>query len=224
MASSPISLGATVLNGTDVARQGRSYDVLGKKGDYNDLELSPDGKQLGVTMGNPSESDIWIYDVVRGVADKVTSDTPASFQSCVSHSRTILFSSPLRGGFRSMYAKDLQSVDGPKKLGAHDAISFPLSAARDGSLLFQMQRPGGPPDLWWLPASGDRQAFRVMQTQYGEVRAKLSPDERWIAYASDRTGAMEVWVTSFPKPGQVFRISTAGGTFPRWRRDGRELF
>ncbi len=219
--------GATVLE-TELMwldRGGKPLNVLGKKGDYNDLELSPDGKQLAVTMGSPS--DIWVYDVARGVADKVTSEPAVEFPIIWSaDGRTLFFSSPLPGGSgpRSMYAKDLQSVDGAKKIGPENAVSFPLSVARDGSLLFQMQGLGGPPDLWWLPAAGDRQPSRVMQTPHGEARAKLSPDERWIAYASDRAGSMEVYVTSFPKPGQVSRISVDGGTSPRWRRDGRELF
>jgi len=207
-------------------RSGKRLSTLGTKGNYNDLELSPDGTKLGVTLGSPS--DIWIYDVARGVPDRVTSDPAAEFPIVwSSDGHTIFFSSAPRAasatGVRWMYQKDLRTTDVPKKVGPEDSVTFPHSVARDGSVLFQAQE-GGPPDLWWLPASGDRRPSRLMQTPYGETRAKLSPDERWVAYVSDRTSGSEVFVTSLAKPGQEFRISVAGGTSPRWRHDGREIF
>jgi len=54
--------------------------------------------------------------------------------------------------------------------------------------------------------------------------AQLSPDGRWIAYASTESGRSEIYVTEFPKPLTKTVVSTAGGDHPRWRGDGRELF
>jgi hypothetical protein len=52
----------------------------------------------------------------------------------------------------------------------------------------------------------------------------LSPDQRWLAYVSDVTGELQVYVRPFGRSGPAVRVSTAGGALPRWRRDGRALF
>jgi Tol biopolymer transport system component len=63
-----------------------------------------------------------------------------------------------------------------------------------------------------------------IETMFPESHAQFSPDGRWLAYMSIETGAFEVYVTPFPGPGERRQVSTAGGGWPRWRRDGRELF
>ena len=56
------------------------------------------------------------------------------------------------------------------------------------------------------------------------VEARVSPDGRWIAFASDRSGRYEIEVSRFPEPGQRYPVSVDGGGYPRWRADGRELY
>jgi hypothetical protein len=63
-----------------------------------------------------------------------------------------------------------------------------------------------------------------LQTPFNEVGGRFSPDGRWIAYQSNESGRNEVYVAPFPGPGGKWQLSTAGGAFPRWRRDGRELY
>ena len=61
-------------------------------------------------------------------------------------------------------------------------------------------------------------------TSANESTAALSPDGRWIAYLSDDSGANEISVQSFPAGSDRQQVSVGGGTQPRWRGDGRELF
>lgn len=82
----------------------------------------------------------------------------------------------------------------------------------------------GQSDLWVLPLFGDRKPFPFLQRNFDERQAQISPDGRWIAYSSNESGRAEVYVQSFPKPGSKVEISTSGGSEPRWRRDGKELF
>lgn len=70
---------------------------------------------------------------------------------------------------------------------------------------------------------GDGATF-LIKTVYDEYDARLSPDGKWIAYVSDESGSQEVYVQTFPISGNKWTISTAGGSEPRWRGDGRELF
>jgi Tol biopolymer transport system component len=81
-------------------------------------------------------------------------------------------------------------------------------------------------DVWALPVTGggDRKPFPVIRTEASEGAGTLSPDGRWLAYASDVSGRYEVYVQSFPVGGGKRQISNDGGNHPRWRRDGRELF
>jgi dipeptidyl aminopeptidase/acylaminoacyl peptidase len=79
-------------------------------------------------------------------------------------------------------------------------------------------------DLWLLPLSGERKPVPYLQTPFDEMAARFSPDGRWMAYQSNESGQFQVYVQTFPSSGAKYQISTSGGTFPRWRRDGRELF
>jgi eukaryotic-like serine/threonine-protein kinase len=72
--------------------------------------------------------------------------------------------------------------------------------------------------------SGDRKPLPFLQTLSNEGPGRFSPDGRWIACASDESGRKEVYVAPFPGPGGKWQISNAGGSTPRWRRDGKEIF
>ena len=64
----------------------------------------------------------------------------------------------------------------------------------------------------------------LLQTPFSEQWARISPDQRWLAYASNEAGGYAVYVTTFPRPGRKWRVSTRNGRFPVWRRDSRELY
>jgi Tol biopolymer transport system component len=96
-------------------------------------------------------------------------------------------------------------------------------------LVYSQQDPKTRNDLWVLPLSGERKPFPFLATQFDEKEGRFAPARngvppRWLAYTSDATGTYEVYVQSFPASATTVRISTNGGSQPRWRRDGKELF
>lgn len=101
----------------------------------------------------------------------------------------------------------------------------PLDVSHDGKYLLyeDLDRSSGA-DIWVLPLSGDKKPFAYIKTSYTESSARFSPDGRWVAYVSNESGDYEVYVQSFPTPGQEIRVSSEGGMDPRWRADGRELY
>ena len=104
---------------------------------------------------------------------------------------------------------------------------FPLSWSPDGRFLLYAAVPGSPTtgnDLMVLPLVGGRKPFPYLQTRFNEFYGVFSPDGRWVAYASNESGRTEVYVAAFPGPGGKRQISTTGGSAPRWRRDGKEIF
>ena len=82
------------------------------------------------------------------------------------------------------------------------------------------------PDIFRVLAreKGEPQAVVQTPTAEGQVGAALSPDGRWLAYASNVTGLQEIWVRPYPGPGAAVRVSPNGGVEPVWARSGRELY
>jgi hypothetical protein len=75
-----------------------------------------------------------------------------------------------------------------------------------------------------LPMFGDRKPQPYVHTEFDEVQGRLSPNGRWMAYSSNVSGTLEVYVETVPAQQGRWQISTAGGSEPHWRRDGKELF
>src|SRR4030095_9293979 len=101
----------------------------------------------------------------------------------------------------------------------------PTDGSSDGRFILYVINTRPPQrDIWALPPDGGEKAFPVVETEFNETNAQFSPDGRWIAYQSDESGRVEIYVQPFPGPGRKVRISVSGGVQARWRRDGKELF
>ena len=76
-----------------------------------------------------------------------------------------------------------------------------------------------------MALSGDRKPFPVVQNgQFAAIQPAVSPDGKWLAYVSDESGREEIYVVPFPRGSGKWQVSSAGGSWPKWRRDGKELF
>jgi Tol biopolymer transport system component len=79
-------------------------------------------------------------------------------------------------------------------------------------------------DLWTLPVSGDRPPSAWLKTKFNEWGGRFSPDGKFMAYSSDESGELEIYVQPYPGPGTKVQVSIAGGEEVVWSRDGRRLF
>jgi eukaryotic-like serine/threonine-protein kinase len=211
-----------------VDRAGRPVQTIGPFpfGRYADPELSPDGKEIAMvsvpaprTQAAPwSNQDVWMFDD-RGASTQLTFD-PASDEGPIwsPDSSRLLFLSR-RPAAAGLYQK-LASNDKPEELLLPGENLFPADWSSTGIVYDN----GGPSaDLWFLPSAGDRKPYALVEDPLSQVAARFSPNEHWLAYSSNELGRPEIFVNSFP-PSAKRRVSTAGGSLPRWRRDGTELF
>ena len=208
-------------------RSGKELGVLGEPAAYSDIELSPDGKQASVSVPEQSgrARDVWLYDVARGLKTRLTFDAADELALIWSPDGSRAVFNSRRNGQLDLYQKAADGSGTEDVLLEDNRQKTPVSWSADGR--FILYRSGGGPtgnDLFVLPLSGDRKPIPFVNTQFGEVTGAFSPDGRWVAYVSNESGRNEVYVAPFPGPGGKRQVSTGGGTQPRWRRDGMEMF
>ena len=181
-----------------------------------------------------------MWDTVRRYSARLTFGSGRS-QSPVwmPDGRQMVFASNREGRFH-LYRKlsNVSKQDEVVLKSAHDKT--PTSMSPDGRfLLYTQMDPQTRSDIWVLTnpgGPGERKPVPFLRQEFDESEAQFSPDletgrspepgSRWVAYTSNESGRNEVYVREFPagSAGSVWPVSKAGGTNPRWRSDGKELF
>jgi Tol biopolymer transport system component len=190
---------------------------------YLSPRLAPDGRRIAMTIGPDSERRVWVYDLVRGALSVVTPPEDFPFYSIWSPD-----------GQRLAFAMGgtdigLRSADGTgevERLHSSATYASPSSWSGDGRLLvFVEGHPVTADDIWVRDLSNAKQPPRpFLQTPASETYPTFSPDGKWIAYVSNQSGMLEVYVQPYPGPGPRLQVSTAGGTSPAWGPNGAELY
>ena len=207
-------------------RTGAQVGTVGELADFGNVELSPDGARVAVTLTDAAERthDIWFYDVATGSRRRFTTD-PAD-------ENWLIWSPDGQQVAYNRFSRDaLELYRAPAGGGAEELLLtggdgvWPVSWSSDGRfILFVQNSPNTGNDVWVLPLFGDREPYPVFQTQYAENWAAFSPNGRWIAFSSTVSGRAEVYISPFPANGRVLKVSEGSGTQARWRRDGKEVF
>jgi len=214
-------------------RSGKRLGSIDSPGHCVDINFSPDQKRVALDVVNfeVGGRDLWQVELTRGVPSRLTAGDRETSSAVWSPdgSRIAFASNPTGlgpvGVGGDLYQKPSSGVGNEEQLFHSDAPKVAADWSADGRfLLFESRDPGSKTKLWVLPFSGDRKPFPLLQTPFTESHGIFSPDRRWIAYVSDESGRPEVYVQTFPVSTAKWRVSTAGGTQPRWRRDGKELF
>ena len=210
-------------------RAGTEAGSVGEAADYGDLALSPDGLRVAVSLRAPASamSDIAVVDVESGMSTVVAADAADDHAPIWSpDGRRILYASS-RSGNRDIYQKAADGTGNDVVIVGGDGDQIGYDWTSDGRhLLYQSNQPGSEGrnfDLWarMLPRGPSFAYFRSIR----EVTLPtMSPDRAWVAYTSFENGRQDVFISRFPRPAGRRRVSARGGSWPRWRGDGDELF
>jgi len=219
-------------------RTGRQLETVGAPASYGDgdLSLSPDDKRVAVSRNDPQQRrnfDIWLLELGRDVHTRFTFHPSPDANSLWSPDGSrIVFDSP-RDGSYNVYRKASSGAGDEELLVKSDLELYIYDWSPDGRfLVYSIQGPKTRDDLWVLPFDGDHKPILFLRTEFSETHAQFSPDGRWLAYVSDESGSLQVYVQPFSQgsgargqgSGGKWQVSTGGGNQPRWRRDGKELY
>jgi eukaryotic-like serine/threonine-protein kinase len=219
----------------DVASFERSGRPLGMIGPFpfdaaaGSIELSPDGTQLAMQTGRGPDPDaeIWLFNLADRRSTQLTFSRGADRRPVWSpDGRRVAFVSR-RPDAPGLYQKAADGQE-PEELllrsPSHEWDHYwPTDWSAKG-IVYEVGRDASNVEVWLLPVDGDRKPYPLVREAGNHHGARVSRDGKWLAYqTSVKTEPPDVMVQSLTN-GAKMRVSTGGGSLPRWRADGRELF
>jgi Tol biopolymer transport system component/tRNA A-37 threonylcarbamoyl transferase component Bud32 len=207
-------------------RNGVGTQVIRERELFDDLALSHDGTRLAYSVNGVGQgaTDLWVHDLVRGSSSRLTFEDGGENYPVWSRDDRFLFYSSDRRSDGVIFRRASDGTGGAEEIGTTDTGIWPMAASRDGR--------------WLVVGSGGSQTGRdlfrfdlatkavtpLVATSSHDDFAVLSPDDRFLAYASEQSGRFEVYVLALGSGSGTWQISKDGGMRPAWRADGRELF
>jgi eukaryotic-like serine/threonine-protein kinase len=214
---------------------GRTLVLVGRNGSMRDLgsaslpirepRLSPDGRRIALLISERSD-DIWIFNLALHTMTRLTVDRSAQHPVWTPDGRRVVYQRRGDHGLDLWWipsdgsgpAESLLVAPGDQLPGAFtpDGRTFVYGEVGDSGRLKRR--------ISYLQLDGSRTPQSFLSNGFNNRSPSLSPDGHWMAYVSDESGHVEVYVRPFPGPGGRWQISNGGGTEPRWSPTGRELF
>ncbi len=187
--------------------------------------LSPDGRRLAISIRDVKNVDhLWLHELDRRTWARLTFEGDNEKPIWTPDGKRIIFMSSRADALAQVFSMSADGSGQAEQL-TKGAYRVPTSLSPDGiSLVFRQRGDDGSWDIGTVSLEGERHPEILLATPFDEHNGMISPDNRRLAYVSNESGADEVYVTSFPKTGGKWPISTEGGTEPMWSPDGKELF
>jgi Tol biopolymer transport system component len=211
---------------TWVDRSGNEIATVGDRRDDPDgISWSPDRSQLVFFERGAGNSNLWMFDTRRGVVSRLTEDADENIFPLWSRDGDRIIYTAVHNGQNSLYQIHIGTGRNELLIQSQVEETFASDTSPDGRyIVYQRMNSKTGWDIWALPHESNAAPIPVVQTDADERAARLSPDGRWVAFVSNKSGVFEIYLQPFPGPGRRWQVSTKGGDQPHWRPDGAELF
>jgi serine/threonine-protein kinase len=199
-------------------RAGKNIEAISQpQQDMQWVALSPDEDRVAVTGIQGDNEDIWIHDIELQVKTRLTTDPRRDVKPAWSPSGDqIAFTSVGRNSF---VVATVPSSEPQNLFGIEAGWVDDWSADGKRILLGAMEQ------LSYVELDDQNEDLELVPVLRLWTRdARLSPDGRYVAYSNPESGEFEIYVCDFPGGGNRTQVSTGGGVYQRWGRDGKELF
>jgi eukaryotic-like serine/threonine-protein kinase len=208
-------------------RAGKQLSTVGPLADHGNLELSPDGMRIAAAVGDRARGtrDIWIYEADGTRHQFTTSDADENWSIWSPDGDRVVLNS-FSTGRLALLQRPARGTAQDTDLLTDATGKWPVSWSPDGrQILYVTNSARTGNDIWVLPLGAGRRPYAFSDTDASENWATFSPDGRFVAYSStEPTGRADVYIAPIPGDGRMWRVSPAGGTQARWRRQGEILY
>ena len=210
-------------------RQGNETRSPIQPGAYNEVALSPDGGRVALVGGEGGVSDLWVADLQRDVVTRLTTGEQVQRPVFSPDGSRIAYGTKPPGARGNRWQIVWKPADGSRPaetLIEGERNHVPSAFTPDGRYLIYdaIQPTGDGRDMFLLPLSPPHEPRPLLVGPFAKFHGSVSPNGRWLAYVSDESGQVVVYVRPFPSGEGRYQVSAGPGTEPRWSRDGRELF
>jgi eukaryotic-like serine/threonine-protein kinase len=205
-----------------LSRSGALLGQIGEPANYGPIHFSADGKHLAYeTMTQSTKTDVWVYDMARGAAQRVTAEPAWQGVPVLSpDGKQAIFGYSIDGGIYRLHVKAADGSGEERAVGNVEEV-FPVDWSQNGRYV-AFRQPGAPSVSVLEIADGHVVLSLPEHSQ--SLEARFSPDDKWLAITSFESGRLEIYVISFADPARKWKVSSDGGLHPAWRNDGKELF
>jgi Tol biopolymer transport system component len=195
-------------------------------GELNSLALAPDGRRLAVGIGGGGGLNIWVKQLDRGPSTRLTFGNRDRRPTWSPDGRIVAF---IRDSANTsvVYGRPADGSGPDRQLVHLDRMVQEVTWSPDGQWLVMRtdNTLSGAGDLVGVRVTGDSTAAPLVASGFTELHPAISPDGRWLAYASNESGNNEIYVRPFPNTGAVrWQVSNGGGQQPVWAPSGGELY
>ncbi len=216
-------------------KSGNEIKKLSNMIPYTTAKFSPDGNRIVCDLYDPNEKkyDIWVFDLKRSVWTRLTFDKGDISPDWTLDGKQITYSSNNNNSVFDSYIKNADGSNDAKLLYKSNISKFITSISNDGKYFLYMgiDYSGSTSgfDIFLLPAQGDKKPVPIAATDFNELGAFFSPNNKWIAYQSDESGKYQIYVIPFNPNNPAnssgkWQISIDGGTFAKWMNNGKSLY
>jgi serine/threonine protein kinase/Tol biopolymer transport system component len=211
-----------------IDREGNEDPLTAPPDGYVWCKVSPDGKKLALSIESGSNRDIWIWDLDREIPSKLTLDERFARRPIWGFNGQRIFFFSNREGGTGIYWKASNNTGAVEKLVTTPSqLISPASWSPDGNILAIDEVHFSPlnMDIATLSMKDDGKIKPLLQGEYYEANPQIHPNGKWMAYTSNESGQIEVYVCSYPDVNKDKRqVSSGGGHSPLWSPDGDELY